>query len=78
LKTTRLISLNYFDILKLSIKRKFDFESLSNTKISIKSEFSKLFLKKNGKLYSCLIPQFFKKFSIKNKQSNLKLNRILR
>ncbi len=78
LKTNRLISLNYSDTLRFSIKRKFDFDYLLNTKISIKSEFSKLFLKKNGKLYSSLIPQFFKKFSINNKQSNLKFDRILR
>ena len=77
-KTNRLISLNSYDTLKLSIKRKFDFNDLSTTKVSIKSEFSKLFLKKNGKLYSSLIPQFFKKFSINNKQSNLKFDSLLR
>jgi hypothetical protein len=46
--------------------------------VTIKTEFSKLFLKKNGKLYSSLIPQFFKKFSISNKNTNLKCEPIIR
>ena len=78
LKTSRSISLNYYDILKLSVKRKYDFDKFLNDRVSIKSEFSKLFLKRNGKLYSCLIPQFFKKFTINNNESNLKFNKILR
>jgi len=78
LSTNRLISLNYTDTLKLSLKRKFDSNSLKQTKVNIKSDFSKLFLKKNGKLYSSLIPQFFKKFSINNQQSDLKFNQMIR
>ena len=66
LKTDRSISLNSSNIFKLSIKGK-----------SAKSEFSKLFLKKDGKLYSSFIPQFFKKFSIHKNSSNSKLNKIL-
>ena len=77
LKTNRVISLNYSNILKLSVKRKFDSSCLSKNKTTIKSEFSKLFWKKDGKLYSSLIPQFFKKFSINNKNSNLKFNKML-
>ena len=50
--------------LKLSVEKKFDSNYVANINSKIKSEFSKLFLKKNGKLYSSLIPQFFKKFSI--------------
>ena len=76
--TNRKISLNYYDILKLSVKRKISFNESSNSKISIKSEFSKFFFKNNGKFYSCLIPQFFKKFSITNKQSEFKFNKLLR
>jgi DNA-directed RNA polymerase beta'' subunit len=76
--TNRKISLNYYDILKLSVKRKISFNESSNSKISIKSEFSKFFFKNNGKFYSCLIPQFFKKFSISNKQSEFKFNKLLR
>ena len=78
LKTNRLISLNYYDILKLSIKRNYHLNNFLEDKVSIKSEFTKLFFKKNGKLYSCLIPQFFKKFTITNKTSTLKFNKILR
>lgn len=79
-KTEKNISLNYYNIIKLLVKRKYDLNQFSKNTISFKSEFSKLFLKKNGKLYSCLIPQFFKKFNIsnKNKQSNLRFNKILR
>jgi DNA-directed RNA polymerase subunit beta' len=76
--TNRKVSLNYYNILKLSVKRKPEFKDSLNLKISIKSEFSKLFLKNKGKLYSCLIPQFFKKFSIANQNSKLKLNTLLR
>jgi DNA-directed RNA polymerase beta'' subunit len=76
--TKRYVSLNYYDIVKFSIKRKYDFGKFLKSKITIKSEFSKLFLKNNGKLYSCLIPQFFKKFTITNKKSELKFNNILR
>jgi hypothetical protein len=76
--TNRTVSLNYYNIVKLSIKRKPSLSLFSNSKTSIKAEFAKLFVKNNGKLYSCLIPQFFKKFTITNKKSKLKLNQLLR
>ena len=76
--TKRNIHLNYYDSLRLSVKKKSNFKQFSKSKIGIKSEFSKIYLKKNGKLYSCLIPQFFKKFTINNNKSKLKLNKILR
>jgi DNA-directed RNA polymerase subunit beta' len=76
--TNRDISLNYYNILKLSLKKQIFFSKSSNRLISLKSEFSKLFLKNNGKLYSCLAPQFFKKFSIAENQSKLKLNTLFR
>ena len=76
--TTRNVILNYCDILKVSVKKKSNFEQFLNSKIGIKSEFSKFFFKKNGKLYSSLIPQFFKKFTINNNKSNLNLNKVLR
>ena len=76
--TKRKILLNYYDSLKLLVKKKSNFKQFSKSKIGIKSEFSKIYLKKNGKLYSCLIPQFFKKFTINNNKSKLKLNKILR
>ena len=78
LKTNRSVSLNYYNTLKLSVTKRINSKSLSKQNSSLKSEFSKLFLKKDGKLYSSLIPQFFKEFSIKNKNSTLKLNKLLR
>ena len=76
--TERQIALNYHNILKVLVKRNVDFNSLSKTKINMKLEFSKFFLKNNGKLYSCLLPQFFKKFSInKTKKSKLLFDNIL-
>ena len=78
IKTNRSIYLNYYDMMKLSIKRTFDFEKFSKSKIKLKAEFSKLFLKRNGKLYSSLIPQFFKKFTLSNSKKNLKCKQILK
>ena len=75
--TERNITLNYYDIIKFSVKKKSNFKKFSKSKVSIKSEFSKLYLKKNGKFYSCLIPQFFKKFTINNNNSKLKLRKLL-
>ena len=39
---------------------------------------SKLFIKKDTKLYTCSMPRFFKKLSIRKKSSNLKFNEILK
>ena len=75
--TNRNIYLNYYDLIKLSIRKKYNSNEFLNSTISIKSEFSKLFLKNNGKFYSCLIPQFFKKFIINNKESKSNFNRLL-
>ena len=77
-KTNRRVSLNYQNIAKLSLQQKLKTNSNLTSKLSIKSEFSKLFIKNNGKLYSCLVPQFFKKFSINRKTSNLQIQRLLR
>ena len=77
-KTERNIALNYYDMMKLSIKKTVDIKKILKNRVIIKSEFSKLFLKRNGKLYSSLIPQFLKKFSINNSTVNLKGNQILR
>ena len=62
--TSRNVSLNYYHIFNLSIKRQLLSSNLTSLFINLKVEFSKLFLKNQGKLYSCLYPQFFKKFSI--------------
>lgn len=77
-KTKRVISLNYYDMIRLLVQQKSCRTQSNDRMISIKSEFSKLFLKKNGKLYSCLIPRFFKKFTIHNNHLNKSLNTILR
>lgn len=77
-QTRRKIALNYYDILKISIKKSGSIKERFKTPASIKAEFSKLFLKRNGKLYSSLIPQFLKKFSISNLSQNLKCQQILR
>jgi DNA-directed RNA polymerase subunit beta' len=72
------IYLNYYDIMKLSVVNKTNIEKFTKNKITIKTEFSKFLLKRNGKLYSSLIPQFLKKFSISNSQLNLKCGSVLR
>jgi DNA-directed RNA polymerase subunit beta' len=77
-KNKRKIALNYYDIMKLSSQKPLDLKELVKTPVIIKSEFSKLFFKRNGKLYSSLIPQFSKKFSINNLPENKKVKQILR
>jgi hypothetical protein len=77
-KTNRAVSLNYSDMIRLLVKQKLGKSQSENKVLSIKSEFSKLFLKKNGKLYSCLIPRFFKKFAIHKDPVNKKLKKIVR
>jgi DNA-directed RNA polymerase subunit beta' len=67
------ISVNYYDFKNLSIINDLNsINRISKTKIGFKFEFSKFFLKKAGKLYSCLIPQFYKKFTITNQNPNVK------
>ena len=75
-ETQRDIYLNYYNLIKVSVRKKHK-NNFENSTINIKSEFSKLFLKKNGKFYSCLIPQFFKKFVINNKKSKVNFNQLL-
>jgi hypothetical protein len=77
-KTDRNIALNYYDIMKLSVKKNVDIKKVLKNRVIIKAEFSKLFLKRNGKLYSSLIPQFLKKFSVNNLTVNLKGKQIIR
>ena len=74
--TKRKVTLNYYNISKILVEKKSNFDKSSKSKTSVKTEFSKLFLKNNGKFYSCLIPQLFKKFSIHNNKSQLKLNKL--
>jgi len=72
--TSRKIGLNYYDIFNLSLKRQIVASTPQNSIINLKIKFSKLFVKNQGKLYSCLLPQFFKKFSILETKSKLKQN----
>ena len=76
-KTNRSISLNYYNMIKLSVKKQSNLKQFLKNKINLKSEFSKLFLKKNGKLYSCLIPRFYKKFTINKMGEKSKFSSIL-
>jgi DNA-directed RNA polymerase subunit beta' len=78
IKTDHSIVLNYYDLTKLSLEKQTRIDTVPDTNINFKLEFSKFFLKRNGKLYSCLMPQFFKKFSINNSESNLKCQPIVR
>ena len=77
-KTDKSIALNYYDLTKLSIRRIVGLNEFLKSKVAVKTEFSKLFLKRNGKLYSSLIPQFFKKFSISQTISHLKCEQIIK
>lgn len=76
--TNRNILLNYYDIMKFSVHKKFNFTKFFGDKLQIKTEFSKIFFKKNGKFYSSLVPQLFKKFSLNNQRINLKYKQIVR
>ena len=78
LRTNRHIFLNYYDMMKLSIKKNDITPTFVNNRLTVKAEFSKLFLKKNGKLYSSLIPQFTKKLAFNNSQTHLKYKNIVR
>ena len=77
-QTDRSISLNYRNLMKLSVVQKHNFERFFKDSIAVKAEFSKLFLKKNGKLYSSLMPQFVKKFSVDGSSTNQKYKQLLR
>jgi len=78
IQTNRFVTLNYRNLMKFSIIQKYNSEKFLKDSISVKADFSKLFFKKNGKLYSSLMPQFFKKFSIDNSSINSKYNQFLR
>jgi len=77
-KTNHHISLNYYNMMKLSVLKNPNTNKILKNKVTVKTEFSKFLLKRNGKLYSSLIPQFIKKFSINNSESNLKCGSVLR
>jgi hypothetical protein len=62
--TNRNISLNYFDITKKVLTKKRDFLTKSNKGSGSKVELPKMFIRKNGNLYSSPIPIFVQNFSI--------------
>jgi hypothetical protein len=76
-ESPRKIFVNYYNLKQLSVKTIFNPKNIGNSKNYLKSEFSKLFLKNKGKLYSCLLPQLSKKFSISEKDFDLRLKSIL-
>ena len=78
IESNRLITLNYRNLMKFSVTQKYKSEEVSKDSIAIKAEFSKLFFKKNGKFYSSLMPQFFKKFSISNSSITPNYKQLLR
>lgn len=59
LSTHRKIALSYYDITKKIITKKLD-----NSATGLKIELPKMFIKKNGNLYSSSIPLFMENFSI--------------
>ena len=77
-KTSRSIYLSYYDITKRLIGKNYEVPKFDKINIGLKSEFSKVLLKKNGKLFSSAIPRFFKEFSILNKNLKPNTNQILR
>ena len=74
-----LLNVNNYDRLKISVETNPkvyanmnpNWETACNgTDLPLKIEFSKMFLKKNGRLYSCIIPRFLKQFTIGTKSPN--------
>ena len=76
----REIFLNYYNLLKFGVNKLLDFniDQHVKTNMLMRSEFSRFFFKKNLKLYSSLVPQFFKKLSVGKQAQNLKLQQIVR
>jgi len=72
------IAVNYQNTLKLSLQKTNIDNSSYNSVGIVKTEFSKLFLKKNGKLYSALMPQFFKKLSVQSSGLDFKAQKLIR
>ena len=80
-KINRTISVNYQNTLKFSLQKS-DKVTTNNLTLKnntiVKTEFSKLFVKRNGKLYSALMPQFVKKLSLHSSGLDLKAKKFLR
>jgi DNA-directed RNA polymerase subunit beta' len=76
--TNRHIFLNYYDMMKMSVNKPTRIEKIFSNSSTVKTEFSKLFLKRNGKLYSSLTPQFIKKFAVNNPNTFSKYKNLFR
>ena len=69
------LSLNYYDRSKIVVQANPKVYSDNHkTKLKLKIKFSKMFLKRNGKLYSCMIPRFSTYFTIGTKSPNSLIN----
>ncbi len=64
LNTNRLISLNYYDITKKVLNKKLNCNFQGLIDKGLKLELPKMFIKKNGNLYSSPIPLFLQNFSV--------------
>ena len=78
IKTNKKLFLNNYDRLKILVEtdpktcsnNTPNWQSTSNkVDFSLKIKFSKMFLKQNGKLYSSMIPRFFKQFTLGSKST---------
>ena len=67
--TKRLVSLNYYDITKRILNKKLNFDTQQFNETGLKFELPKMFIKKNGNLYSSPVPIFLQNFSISPKNS---------
>lgn len=76
--TERQVALRYHNMEKLVFTKAMNFKKFLQTKVKLKGEFSKFFLKQNQKLYSLLLPQFSKRFSITTSSELLKSKYITR
>jgi DNA-directed RNA polymerase subunit beta' len=68
LSTKRQISLNYYDITKKVLNKKLNFSFQEVDGKGLKLELPKMFIKKNGNLYSSPIPIFLENFTVTSKK----------
>jgi DNA-directed RNA polymerase subunit beta' len=77
-KVNRKIAVNYQNTLKMALQKTYSAGKLYQNNNLVKTEFSKLFFKRNGKLYSALMPQFCKKLSVNQAHLPLKSQTFIR
>lgn len=66
-RVSQKLSLEYYDMAQISSKNLISKNSIPGSTICGTINFSKLFLNKNGKLYTCMLPQFYKNFHMNRK-----------